>query len=54
MFQGVMCNNSQFYLELDKPNTVIISLMQKYKTTDDQRRYLPCSCLIYKVNEYYC
>ncbi|XP_076116201.1 calpain-9-like [Mytilus galloprovincialis] len=46
---SVMCNNSQFYLELDKPNTVIISLMQKYKTTDDQRRYLPCSCLIYKV-----
>jgi hypothetical protein len=44
-----MCNNSLFYVELDKPMAMIVSLMQKYKNTDDKWKFHSCSCLIYKV-----
>ncbi|KAL4224574.1 hypothetical protein ACF0H5_015274 [Mactra antiquata] len=46
--QIMSCNN-QFYMELNKPCSIVLSLMQKYKLMGEVRDFVPCGCLIFQA-----
>ena len=52
LISALISLNSQFYVEIERESCVVLSLMQKYRLFGEEKEFVPCAILIFKVSLY--